>query len=324
MKRREFITLIGAAAAWPCSPRAQQTKAPLRIGFLPVGSPSNPYAQSLVAAFRQGLHDLGVIENRDVVLDLVWIKDEPEIPHAISALVERGAKLLIPAGTSASVAAKRQVSTIPILFINVGNPTGVGLVESLSHPGGNVTGLSDMHADLAGKYVQFAVDLRPKATVGYLWYTGFEDGKYRLQVSQEAARSLGVDLRPWGIADMSEADGTLDLVKASGAAIVIVASSPFMFRHREQLIDSALKHGIGTIYPWPPAAKDGALIGYGPNYAVLYRRAADYVKRILEGTKPSDLPVEQPTSFEFVINLKTAKALGLDVPPTLLVTPPTR
>jgi ABC transporter substrate binding protein len=140
MKRREFISLLGgAAAAWPLAARAQQAN-PVRIGFLPIGSPSNAYDRSLVEAFRQGLREVGVVENRHAVRDFVWIRNEPELPQAVSELMQRGAKLLIPCGTSASVVAKQQVSTIPILFINVGNPVGVGLVESLSRPGGNVTG----------------------------------------------------------------------------------------------------------------------------------------------------------------------------------------
>ena len=154
MQRREFITGLVATAGWPSNVPAEQ--APLRAGFLPLGSPSNDYDRSLVESFRQGLHDVGVVENRDVVLEIVWTSDEAQIPRALTELMEHGAGLLIPCGTSASVAAKRQVSTIPILFIDVFNPIGVGLVESFSRPGGNVTGLSDMHPDLSGRYVQFA------------------------------------------------------------------------------------------------------------------------------------------------------------------------
>jgi putative tryptophan/tyrosine transport system substrate-binding protein len=318
--RREFISVLGgAAAAWPLTGRAQQAETPVRIGFLPLGSPSNTYDRSLVEAFRQGLREVGVVENRHVVLDVVWIGNEHEIPQAVSELMQRGAKLLIPAGTSASVAVNHQVSTIPILFITVGNPVGVGLVENLSRPGGNVTGFSDMHADLSGKYVQFASQLdKPQATIHYLWYTEWADGQHRLQATERAAQSLGVTLRSRGIGDIAEANDVMAAMKTSGAVTLIIQSSPFTYRHRARLIDSGMNHGLATIHAFPPAARDGALIAYGPDYVDLYRRAASYVERILKGTKPGDLPVEQPTKFKFVLNLKTAKALGLEIPPTLL------
>ena len=235
-----------------------------------MGTPSNTYDRSLVDAFRQGLREVGVIENRDVVLDIVWIGAEAELPQAVSELVRRGAKLLIPAGTSASVAVKRGVSTIPILFINVGNPVGVGLVESLSRPGANVTGFSDMHADLSGKYVQFARELgESQEAVNYLWYTEWADGQNRFQATERAAQSLGVTLRSRGIRDIAEADDVLAAMKADGAVTVIIQSSPFVFRHRGRLIASAMNYGLATIFPFPPAARDGALIAYGPDYVIV-------------------------------------------------------
>ena len=318
MRRREFITFMGGAAvAWPLAAKAQQPKSPIRIGFLPLGSSSNTYDQSLVSAFRQGLRQVGLVENRDVVLDIVWITSDPE--QAVTELMRRGVEMVIPCGTSASLAAKRQATTIPIVFISVGNPIGIGLVESLSRPGRNATGFSDMHADLGGKYVQFASNLgEPQATVNYLWYTEWADGQYRLRVAEQAAQSLGIKLRSQTIGDIAEADNVMAAMKAVGAVTVIIQSSPFTYRHRDRLINSAMNHSLATIYAFPPAARDGALIAYGPDYVDLYRRAASYVERILKGTKPAELPVEQPTKFELVINLKTAKALGLEVPDRLL------
>jgi len=313
MRRREFITGLVATAGWPLGVGAQQ--APLRAGFLPLGSPSNAYDRSLVDLFRQGLRDVGVVEDRDIVLDIVWIRDEADTSRAVTELMERGAGLLIPCGAGASVAAKRQVSTVPIVF----NPIGLGLIESFSRPGGNVTGLSDMHPDLTGKYVQFARDLnKSQAPVDYLWFAQSVNGQYRLRVTEDAARSLRVDLRSWVIGDDSEVDDALAEMKESGATTVIVQSNPFTFRRRAALIDSAMKHRIAMIYAFPPAATDGAVVAYGPDYGALYRRAASYVKQILGGRKPADLPVEQPTRFELVINLKTARALGITIPATLI------
>ena len=321
MRRREFITFLGSAVAWPLAANGQQVENPVRIGFLPLGSPSDVYDRLLVEAFRDGLRKVGVIENRHVVLDFAWVTTEPELPRAVTELMQRGAKLLVTCGTSASVAAKREVSTIPIVFITVGNPVGVGLVASLSHPGGNVTGFSDMHADLGGKYVEFAIELgKPQAPVDYLWYSRWADGQHRLEVTERAAQLLGVKLRSREITDIAEANDAFAAIKVGEAATVIIQSSPFSYRHRERLISSAMSHGLGAIYAHPQAARDGALIAYGPDYIDLNRRAASYVERILKGTKPADLPVQQPTKFDLVINLKTAKALGLTVPSKLLLT----
>ena len=321
MRRREFITFLGSAVAWPLAANGQQVENPVRIGFLPLGSPSDVYDRLLVEAFRDGLRKVGVVENRHVVLDFAWVNTEPELPRAVTELMQRGAKLLVTCGTSASVAAKREVSTIPIVFITVGNPVGVGLVASFSHPGGNVTGFSDMHADLGGKYVEFAIELgKPQAPVDYLWYSRWADGQHRLEVTERAAQLLGVKLRSREIADIAEANDAFAAMKAGEAATVIIQSSPFSYRHRERLISSAMSHGLGAIYAHPQAARDGALIAYGPDYVDLNRRAASYVERILKGTKPADLPVQQPTKFDLVINLKTAKALGLTVPSKLLLT----
>jgi ABC-type uncharacterized transport system substrate-binding protein len=233
--------------------------------------------------------------------------------------VRRGAKLLITAGSSASAAAKHHTSIIPIVFVSVGNPIGIGLVESLSHPRSNATGFSDVLADLSSKYVQFATELgKAQSAVDYLWYTEWPDGKNRLQLTERAAKSSGVELRSRGVADISQVNDVLAEMKKGGALTLIVQPSPLMYLHRVRLIDLAMSHGLGMIFAWPVAAKEGALIAYGPDYADLHRRAASYVDRILKGMKPAELPVQEPTKFELAINLKTAKVLGLTVPTALL------
>src|SRR5450631_4418197 len=256
MRRREFITLLGSAAtAWPLVARAQPAEKPIRLGCLPLGSPTNAYDQSLVEALRQGLREAGLVENQHVTLDIVWVGSEPEFPQAVSDLVRRGAKLLITAGSSASAAAKHNTSIIPIVFVSVGNPIGIGLVESLSRPGRNATGFSDVLADLSSKYVQVAAELgTPQSAIDYLWYTQWPDGKNRLQATEQAAKSSGAELRPRGVGDIGEVNDVLTAMKKDGALTLVVQPSPFTYRHRTRIIDSAMSHGLGTIFAWPVAA----------------------------------------------------------------------
>jgi putative tryptophan/tyrosine transport system substrate-binding protein len=322
MRRREFVSFLsGLALTWPHWATAQQLVTPIRIGFLPLGSQSNSYDQSLVEAFQKGLRDVGLVENRDVTVDVVWVSSEPEFPSAVSNLLKRGAKLLVTAGSSASAAAKRYTSAVPIVFVAVGNPIGIGLVETLAWPGWNATGFSDVLADLSSKYVDFSGQLGgAQAPVYYLWHTAWPDGQHRYKATEQAVQSVGVELRSRGITDIAEADDALAALKNGGAEVIIIQPSPFTYRHRNGLISSAQGQGLGTIFGWPQTGREGALIGYGPDYAYLYGEVGSYVVRILKGAKPADLPVQEPTKFALVINLKNAKALGLTIPPALLAT----
>jgi len=197
----------------------------------------------------------------------------------------------------------------------------MGLVKSLSRPNSNATGFSDVLVDLSGKYLELAKELtKPHETVDYLWHTGWLDGQPRLRATERAAQSVGVRLRSRGIGDADEVNNVLAEIKRGGAVTLIIQPSPFTYRHRTRLIDATANYGLAMITAWPPAAREGALIGYGPNYADMYRRAASYVDRIIfKGTNPADLAVQEPTKFELVINMKTAKALGLTLPPSLLL-----
>jgi putative tryptophan/tyrosine transport system substrate-binding protein len=208
IRRRDFITLLGGAAAWPRVARAQQSENLARIGFLPLGSPSNRYDLSYVEAFRNGLIDNGLVEGRNITVDVVWVANEPEYDQAVIEMLRQGARVLVPAGSSASAAAKRQTSTVPIIFISVGDPIGIGMVESLSHPGGNATGFTDVLTDLSSKFVEFARELGTRGTpVGYLWHNKWPDGRNRLEATEQAAQASGVMLRPRGISDIVELDG---------------------------------------------------------------------------------------------------------------------
>ena len=256
MRRRDFIAALGgAAAAWPLAARAQQ-KGPVRLGFLPLGLPSNAYDQSLVEAFRQGLRQVGLVENRDVVLDVVWVSGDPD--QAVIEVLKRGAELLIPCGSSASVAAKRQTSAIPIVFLSVGDPIAMGLAESLSRPGQNATGFSDILADLGGKLVDLARQLnKSQATVEYLWHTAWPDGRNRFQATEQAAQSVGMKLSSRGIANIAEMDSALAAIKQSGTTTFIVQPSPFTYGQRGRIIEFGNEKWAGDDIRFPGCGQGG-------------------------------------------------------------------
>jgi ABC transporter substrate binding protein len=277
MRRRDFIAgIAGSAAAWPVGARAQQHRGPVRVAFIPIGSPSNPYDRSLVEAFQRGLRRVGLTGNQDIALDIVWAGDRPD--QAVSEALQRGAELLIPCGSS------------------------------------------DILAELSGKLVDVARELiKPHTVIHYLWHTAWPDGQNRYQATEQAVRTAGMQLESKGIAEMSELDAAVAAIKMSGSPAFIVQPSPFTYRLRGPIIASAQKNGLGTIFAFPAAAREGALVAYGPDYVHMYSRAAFYVDRVLKGAKPTDLPVEGPSKVELLVNLQAAKALGIEVPLSLLV-----
>jgi ABC-type uncharacterized transport system substrate-binding protein len=318
--RRGFNILLCSAVTWPLIAHAQQTNNPFRIGYVPLGLPTNAADQLWVEAFRKGLGDVGLIENRDVTIDITWVANESDYSQAVGQLLQRGAMLLVTGGSSATAAAQRHTSTIPIIFAPLGNPVGTKFVASLSHPGGNITGFSDVLVDLSGKYVQFGIELgKPQAPIDYLWQTEWPDGKNRLDATTRAAQSLGVELRARGFAHIDDANDVLAAMKNAGAVAIVVQPSPLTNRYRGRLIEWGMAHGLGMIMAWPVAAREGALIAYGPDYADMYRRVGSYVLRIIKGEKPANLPVQEPTKFPLLINAKSAKAIGISFPPALIV-----
>jgi putative ABC transport system substrate-binding protein len=320
VKRREFIALLGGVAiAWPDNASAQAKK-PRRLGLLPFGSPSNDYDKSLVEAFRVGLRQTGLIEGRDIVLDIVWTSgSDADTDKAVTELIGRGAELLVPTGSTASVATKRHTSTIPIVFVSVGNPVAMGLVENLAHPGGNATGFSDIFSDLSAKLVELGKAINKEDTIDYLWHTAWPDGKNRFQATEQAAQLVHIKLRARGIAENGEIDQAITALKLDGARTIIVQPSPFTYRERSHIIVAASENGLATIFGFPAAARDGALMAYGPDYLHMNQQAPLYVSEILKGTNPADLPVELPAKINLLVNLKTAKRLGLEVPLSLLI-----
>ena len=322
MRRRDFIVLLSSsAAAWPLVTHAQQPQTPARVGLIPMGSPSNRHDLSNVEALRNGLVENGLVEGRNVTLDILWVANDSQYDQAVIELVRRGAKVLVTAGSDASAAAKRQNLIIPIVFVVVGDPVSIGLVESPSHPGGNATGFTDMHAELSSKFVELARELlsTPGVPIGHVWYDKWPDGYNRLVLTEQTAKASGVELRSRAISDISELDGAIAELKSQGMTIIIVQPSAYVYRHRKRIIELLRNNGLAMVCA-NPTAVEGAVIGYGPDSADIYRRAGSYVSRVLKGEKPADLPVQNPTKFRLVVNLNTAKAIGLQIPSTLLST----
>ena len=318
MKRREFITLLGGAAAtWPLAARAQQVRLPYRIGVLLVGlSPESNEAKQ----FRLGLRDAGYFEGRDLVIE--WRSahgNYDQVPALVADLVQSKVDVIVQDSTVGTELTKRATSTIPIVMALVLDPVGSGLVQSLAHPGGNVTGLSMMATEIYPKRLQLLKDINPKLTrVAVL---SNPDHPFHVKAVEElksVAPSGSIELSFAAARTPEQFDSAFSDVTQARAQALYVVEDPIFFAHRTALLKLASAVPLPTIHElsrWPEA---GALISYGPDLNDLFRRAAFYVDRILKGTKPADLPVEQPTKFELVINLKTAKTLGLEIPPTLI------
>jgi putative tryptophan/tyrosine transport system substrate-binding protein len=324
MQRRYFITLLGGAATGPLVARAQQKPMPV-IGFLALAlSGPNPLMNRFQAAFRQGLSETGYVDGKNVRIEYRWAEGKPErFPALAIELVALNVDVIVSAGgTLAALAAKRATSSVPIVFSGVGDPVEEGLVASLAHPGGNITGLSSFTPDLIGKRLELLKQAVPGVRlIAFLLKPDAVPERTKeawLKEAEVAARALGVGLQVF------EARGPEDFERAfadmsnAHAGALAVLTTPVFNLHHQRLVDLAAGHRLPTVFSWRYYAAAGGLMSYATDADDQARRTGTYVGKILSGAKPADLPVEQPTKFELVINLKTAKALGLTIPQALL------
>jgi putative ABC transport system substrate-binding protein len=318
MRRRAFITLLsGAAVAWPLAAQAQQTAMPV-IGFLGVRSPDDTVT---LAAFRRGLNEGGFVEGQNVMVEYRWaIGQYDRLPAQAAELVQKPVAVLVSAGGEpAALAAKAATSTIPIVFTIGDDPVKLGLVASYNRPGGNLTGINIFTTTLEAKRLGLLHELVPQAaTIGVLLNANFPAAERQLRDVQQAARAIGLQIHALRANIDREIEVAFATVASQRIAALAVAASPFFTTRRDKVAALAARHAVPTMYTAREYAVDGGLMSYGIDVPDVYRQIGLYAARILKGEKPADLPVMQPTKFELVINLKTAKALGLQIPDKLL------
>jgi len=321
MRRREFITLIGGAAAgWPRAAHTQQTEPMRRIGVLMNATAGDPEGQAGVAAFQQALQQLGWSDGRNVRIDIRWGANDVELDHKYAAeLVALTPDVVLAAGTLSVAAVQRLSRTLPIVFVRVADPVGAGFVDSLARPGGNVTGFMLFEYSLGGKWLELLKQIAPTVTrAAVLRDPANPAGIAQFGAIQSAAQSLGMEVSPISVPNASEIERAVAAFARSANGGLIATGSASEVHHN-LIITLAAQYKLPAVYNDRLQVIDGGLISYGPDRIGQLRRAASYVDRILKGEKPADLPVQAPTKYELIINLKTAKTLGVTVPQTLLV-----
>jgi putative tryptophan/tyrosine transport system substrate-binding protein len=322
LKRREFITLLGGAvaAAWPLAARAQQAERMRRVGMLTPLPADDPEVQRRYAGFLQGLQQLGWTDGRNIRIDARWSGGNASLTRKYAEELARLAPDVIVATGSAGVEPMLQATrTVPVVFVIVPDPVGAGYVDSLARPGGNATGFLMFEYDLSAKWLELLKQIAPNVTrAAVLRDAAISSGVGQFAVIQSVARSVGVDVSAISLRDGAEIERSIAAFARAPNGGLILTAGALSSVHRDLIIALAARHKLPATFQERLYAAAGGLVSYGPNFLDQFRRAAGYVDRILKGEKPADLPVQAPTKYELVINLKTAKALGLEVPPTLL------
>jgi putative ABC transport system substrate-binding protein len=315
IERRKFLATLGAAAAWPLATHAQQAGKIHKVGYL---SPSLPSVYSPL--LFDNLRELGWIEGKNVTFEYRFAENRLErLPELAAELVRLNVDVIVGVGTLGPLAAKRATTTIPIVMLSAGDPLGTGLVDSLARPGGNVTGMSLMVPDLGGKRLELLKELLPRLSrVAVFWNAANPYPAIVFKETQAAGRTLGIEVHSLEVRAPDDLDGAFAAARQQHPDALISVEDPLTFTYRKRIADFAVAEQLPSLHGFSEEVKAGALISYGANQPDLIRRAAAYVDKILKGAKPADLPVQQPTTFELVINLKTARALGLEIPATLL------
>jgi len=320
VNRRAFLRIVPCALlASPLAVKAQQAGKAYRIGFL--GNSTAALEANLVGPFREGLRELGYVEGRNVQIEYRWAEGKYErFPELVAELVALKVDVLVTAGTPAALAVKRATTTIPLVMVAVGDPVGTGLVASLARPGGSMTGLTSIAPDLEGKRLELLREAVPKLSrVSVIWNPANPFHVTAEKEARSAAQVLQMKVHSVGVRTAQELDPAfVAIVKERPGAFIVLADRIFL-HNRGRIVDFAARHRLPAVYAYRELVEAGGLMSFGPNYADMHRRAATFVDKILKGAKPADLPVEQPTKFELLINLKTAKALGLTIPPSVLL-----
>jgi ABC-type uncharacterized transport system substrate-binding protein len=319
MRRREFITFLGGAASWPLAARAQQpTTKMTRIGWLVTGSPTTH--RFSLAAFRDGLKALGYVEGQNIGIEYRWAEgNTTKLPELANELVREKVDIILAGGSVGAEAAKRATSLIPIIAAGVADLVEIGLVTDLARPGGNLTGFVANAPETAAKRFQIMTEIEPHARrAAVLWNPASSSAKLEWKFAKEFAAAKDIAVELYDAYTIEQLSDALAKIPQSGSKFLVVLNDPFMFTYRKLIVDAANRSRLPSIYGFREFVDDGGMISYGTSITDTYRRAAGYIDQVLRGAKPADLPVQLPTKFELLINLRTTKELGLTVPPTLL------